>query len=492
LGLGFTSEIYTLEPLTNYLYPHFKYGMNQGASLACPYFVPVNEYNLSCDIYTFLNYGLMWANQSGPGNNSAMGYATLNAVSSFLFSNKSVAELSDIWGYDDLQTGDKYALVGAANGLSIVDVTVPINVFEVAFFPGPYSIWRDIKTYKTTVYAVNDGTFTPTNTRRYPNVNPQILAPIIASQGLVIVDMSISNTPKLIATRTDFFNYSHNIFVEMDPPRPYLYAVGGDVTPNGGIAIYDITNQQNPILIFKWDVTYIHDVVVQQRSDGRYVAFGSAIYANTSVPGLYVLDVTDPTNVTIISAWNSRYRWTHNSWPTIDGKYLYTTHESNGLPITIWDTKNLDALVEISDLFLTPNNNQIAAHNVHVNGTHLWISYYSQGAVVYDVSGDEAADPDVLAQYDTFPQFPQNIGGLQGDWGIFPYSSSGNVYASDITNGLYVLRLTVTNVEDPSSAATQLSWFLVVTFALFALLFGFIIYRVYASSTRKDANYQVI
>jgi len=149
-------------------------------------------------------------------------------------------------------------------------------------------------------------------------------------------------------------------------------------------------------------------------------------------------------------------------------------------------------LVEISDLFLTPNNNQIAAHNVHVNGTHLWISYYSQGAVVYDVSGDEAADPDVLAQYDTFPQFPQNIGGLQGDWGIFPYSSSGNVYASDITNGLYVLRLTVTNVEDPSSAATQLSWFLVVTFALFALLFGFIIYRVYASSTRKDANYQVI
>jgi len=304
--------------------------------------------------------------------------------------------------------------------------------------------------------------------------------------------MSISNTPKLVATRTDFFNYSHNIFVEMEPVRPYLYCVGGDVTPNGGIAIFDISNQLNPVPIFKWDVTYIHDVVVQQRTDGRYVAYGSAIFANTSVPSLYILDVTDPTNVTIISAWNSRYRLTHNAWPTTDGKYLYTTHEQNGLPITVWDTSNLDAVVETTDLYLTPGNNQIAAHNVHVNGTRLWISYYSQGTVVYDVGGSAAGNPEFIAQYATFPQFPQNIGGLQGDWGVYPYSSSGNVYASDITNGLYVLKLTVTEVDDPDPAAEQLAWFLVVTFVLFALLFGFIIYRVYTSNTRKDATYQVI
>jgi len=304
--------------------------------------------------------------------------------------------------------------------------------------------------------------------------------------------MSISNTPKLVAMRPDLFNYSHNIFVEMDPPRPYLYAVGGDVTPNGGIAIFDISNQFNPIPIFKWDVTYIHDVVVQQRSDGRYVAFGCAIFSNSTSPSVYVLDVTDPRNVTIISAWTSKYRMTHNSWPSADGNYLYSTHESNGLPITVWDTKDLDAMSEVTFLFLTPNNYYIAAHNVHVNGTMLWVSYYSQGTVVYDISGDYAANPKLLAQYDTFPQFPQNIGGLQGDWGVFPFSTSGNVYSSDITNGLYVLKLNVINVDEPDSAATQLSWFLVVTFVLFGLVFGFIIYRVYNHSSRKDATYQVI
>ena len=53
--------------------------------------------------------------------------------------------LNDIWGYTD-ELGNEYALVGAKDGVSIVDVTVPTSPVEVKWIPGMNSIWRDIKT----------------------------------------------------------------------------------------------------------------------------------------------------------------------------------------------------------------------------------------------------------------------------------------------------------------------------------------------------------
>src|SRR5262245_40496166 len=64
---------------------------------------------------------------------------------------------SNIWGYTDPQ-GREYALLGASRGLSIVDITAPRHPVEVAFVPGPFSIWREIKTYSHYAYVVSEGT----------------------------------------------------------------------------------------------------------------------------------------------------------------------------------------------------------------------------------------------------------------------------------------------------------------------------------------------
>ena len=63
-------------------------------------------------------------------------------------------DLSDVWGY---ATSDgEYALVGAYNGISVVDVTNATSPNELAFFSGPESIWRDLKTWDNYLYCINE------------------------------------------------------------------------------------------------------------------------------------------------------------------------------------------------------------------------------------------------------------------------------------------------------------------------------------------------
>ena len=61
---------------------------------------------------------------------------------------------SDCWGYT-APDGREYAIIGTFGGTSIVDVTQPTNIVEVAFIPGTTCGFRDMKTYKNYLYVVN-------------------------------------------------------------------------------------------------------------------------------------------------------------------------------------------------------------------------------------------------------------------------------------------------------------------------------------------------
>jgi len=199
--------------------------------------------------------------------------------------------------------------------------------------------------------------------------------------------------------------------------------------------ILDISDPINPKQVGMWDVTYLHDIVIVPR-DGKYIGFGAAIYENTKSESIYVIDVTDPTNPTTLSAFKAHWNWTHNAWPTVDGKYLYVTHEEVGAPITIWNTADLHNIFQVGELFVVANNKGAVAHNVHVRDNRLWISYYSQGSIVYDITVPDK--PVLIGQYDTSPGIPF---GMDGTWGQYPYSNTKNSYASDMSNGLFILKL---------------------------------------------------
>lgn len=55
---------------------------------------------------------------------------------------------NDIWGHFDLNDKREYALVGLTNGVSVVEVTDPVNPRVVSFIASQNTIWRDLKTYQ--------------------------------------------------------------------------------------------------------------------------------------------------------------------------------------------------------------------------------------------------------------------------------------------------------------------------------------------------------
>ena len=80
--------------------------------------------------------------------------AQQSSNTNFLGQRSYSEELSDVWGYE--KTGNEYALVGVYNGISVVDVTIPSNPIELAFFEGDESIWRDLKTWGDYLYCINE------------------------------------------------------------------------------------------------------------------------------------------------------------------------------------------------------------------------------------------------------------------------------------------------------------------------------------------------
>ena len=67
-------------------------------------------------------------------------------------------DMNDIWGYTS-STGREFALAGTTAGVSIVEVTNPTNPTKKQFVQGPYSIWRDLKTWDHYAYVTHDNTF---------------------------------------------------------------------------------------------------------------------------------------------------------------------------------------------------------------------------------------------------------------------------------------------------------------------------------------------
>ena len=64
------------------------------------------------------------------------------------------SDLNDIWGYSSVN--GEYALVGLYDGISVVNITNPSSPIDLGFYPGPSSMWRDIKTYGNYLYCINE------------------------------------------------------------------------------------------------------------------------------------------------------------------------------------------------------------------------------------------------------------------------------------------------------------------------------------------------
>lgn len=311
---------------------------------------------------------------------------------------------SDVWGYVDT-TGKEYAIVGLQRGVSIVDVTDPSNLTEVFYTSGASSIWRDIKTWNKHAYITNE-----------------------TSGGLMIIDMSnlpgaITSSDVSYHTGSSYpFTSAHNIYID---ENGLGYIFGANYGKGGAIFLDLNNNPKAPQEVGVFDSLYFHDGMA--RGD---TLWGSAVYQGVFA----AIDVSNRSNPTIMATYFTSGFFTHNNWISDDGNTLFTTDEISSGAIGAYDVSDLSNIDELDIIRSNPGSGVIP-HNTHVYGDFLVTSYYRDGLTIVD-----ATMPDRLVQvadFDTSPLLAGN--GFNGCWGAYPYLPSGNVLATDIERGLYVL-----------------------------------------------------
>jgi choice-of-anchor B domain-containing protein len=312
-------------------------------------------------------------------------------------------ELSDIWGYADAN-GNEYALAGVYNGLSIVNVTDPANPVEVFFGSGPNSVWRDIKTWGHYAYVSNEN-----------------------SGGVYIADLSplpgsVTSTSNFTGTLFPFTS-AHNLFID---ETGKLYIFGAD-NGAGGAIICDLTiDPMNPVELGRINSFYLHDGMA--RGD---TLWGAAIYQGF----LAAFDVSDPANPQLMGSKTTPGQFTHNTWVSDNGKYVFTTDELSGGFLGAYDVTNLSNIVEVGKIQSSPGSSVIP-HNVHFINDFIVTSYYTDGVTIHDVSRPDNIIP--VGHFDTSPAYSGS--GFHGCWGVYPWLPSGNILATDIEEGLYILK----------------------------------------------------
>ncbi len=318
---------------------------------------------------------------------------------------------ANICGYVD-SVGNEYALVGAAQGMSIVDVTNPDAPVEVLQVPNIDDEWKEIKVRGKYAYVTTEG-----------------------GGGLQIVNLSSLPNVGGITYKSwkgdgaiaGQLNTIHALHIDNN----FVYLYGSNLF-NGGAVVADITDPWNPTYAGKYEVgtgnaPYVHDGYV--RND--------TLYAGHIYSGYFsVVDFTDKSNPIEITNQYTPSRFTHNTWLSTDSKTLFTTDEVGNSFLTSYDLSNLPNTPELDRIQSNPGSNSIV-HNTHIlqvaGNDYAVTSWYHDGFNIVDAG--RPSNLVIVGNYDTSPCTGN---GFDGAWGVYPFLPSGNIVVSNIDEGLYV------------------------------------------------------
>ncbi|HRD51087.1 MAG TPA: choice-of-anchor B family protein, partial [Flavobacteriales bacterium] len=292
-------------------------------------------------------------------------------------------------------------------GLSVVSLADPANPVEVFFFPGPPSIWREIKVWGDHAYVTTEA----------------------EDGGLVIVDLSplpqSTDLPAVVWLAPDWDN-SHSLFID-ENGRLYLH---GANRGNQGVIMYDLTQDpMNPVEVGEFDNWYCHDSFAR----------GDTLYAAHVSDGFFsIVDVSDPAAPVLLGTKSTPSDFTHNTWLDASGDFLFTTDERTNAYVGAYDVSDPTDITEV-DRLRSDNGSGAIPHNTYWLNDYVITSYYTYGVVIYD-----ASDPHNMVEVGHYDTTPLTGDGFFGAWGVYPFFASGNLIISDIERGLFVLAPTYT------------------------------------------------
>jgi choice-of-anchor B domain-containing protein len=309
-----------------------------------------------------------------------------------------------VWHYVD-SLNNEYALVGANNRVSIVDVTnpsSPTEVFSVPALSGQNSLWREIKTYNKFAYAVSEG-----------------------GGGVIVIDLSL--LPASISYNHWYGDSAINGQLQsahtIAANDGYLYIFGSNIG-SGGCIIADISDPANPHFTGEYSDNYIHDGYI--RND--------TLWAGEIYSGQFsVINVADKYNPFLLTTQQTPGQFCHNVWLSDNSNYAFTTDEITGTPLGSFDVSNI-ANIELKTIYFTDSIPGEEVHNVRVLNDYLINPSYGSQLTIVD-----AARPDNLIE---IAHAPTDFGSGQPYlcWDASPYLPSGNIIATDIGGGLFVFQ----------------------------------------------------
>ena len=339
---------------------------------------------------------------------------------------------NDIWGWVDPMTGNEYAIMGLTNGTAFVDVTDADNPVFLGHLATntTEAAWRDMKVYVDHAYIVADGA---------------------GAHGMQVFDLTRLRSavpPQNFIADTVYtgFDNAHNLAI--NEATGFAYAVGTN-TFNEGLHIIDISTPNNPLFAGFYSDADIHDTqcVTYLGPDpdhaGSEICFSSSRdpFSNDAPQ----LDITDVTNAATVNISRTKYPqsgFAHQGWLTVDHRFFLLGDESDETSFSVptrthvFDVSDLDAPVYV---FAYEAATASIDHNLYVKGNRVFQANYTSGVRVLEFGNLSNMEIMEIAFLDTFPS--SDAVEFEGLWSVYPYLPSGNIIASDRSNGLFILTL---------------------------------------------------
>ncbi len=333
---------------------------------------------------------------------------------------------NECWGV--AQEEREYAIIGTTWGTHFFDVTDPANVVQVDSVKGAFTgngvVHRDYHDYDGYLYAVCDeGSGIST---------------------LQIIDMrALPDSVHVVYDGKEKLSTAHNIFIDTAQARLYAFIVG--FAPGfSSVAMFSLDDPTDPQLIKLYNAgSQVHD---------GYVEDGLA-YLNDGYNGRFLImdwsgvnsDTDDPVVLGSLDSYPDQ-GYNHSGWLHEDGDLYVFADENHGHKMKAVDVSDPTDITVLST-FNSGVDPESMPHNQIFRGDYLFTAHYHDGLYIHDLSDPTA--PAEVASYKTY-QLDDHIS-FRGAWGVYPFLPSGNVIVSDMQFGLFLFRVDglSTSVDGP-------------------------------------------
>ena len=349
-------------------------------------------------------------------------------------------QVSDVWGWEDPETGLEYALVGRTDGTSFIDLTDPSYPRYLGDLPktatANQSLWRDIKVYKNHAFIVADGA---------------------GAHHMQIFDLTQLRdvTEPQEFTETALYKgiySSHNIIINEE--SGFAYAVGNDSggeTCGGALHMINVQDPVNPVFAGCFADTRTGRRNSGATHDAQCVTYhgpdsdfdGREICLSSNGTALSIADVTDKSNPVALSiAEYPNVAYTHQGWLTEDHRYFYLNDEGDEVSEVVDATRTL--IFDVSDLedpqlvkeYMGPTS--AIDHNLYIRGDMMYQTNYIEGLRLVDIS--DPVNPVEVGHFDTVPYGPNDNSPVLGAWSNYPYFKSGIIVVTSGREGVFFLK----------------------------------------------------